>query len=83
MESALHLYSLFLNKLSGLGFEINPYDECVVNKVINGHLCTIVWYVDDVKVSHINNSVVSDILQYMQQEFVNITISRGNNHKYL
>ena len=38
---------------------------------------------DDVKVSHVNMSVVSDIIKYMQQEFGNITVSRGNSQTYL
>ena len=83
IESALLWYTLFLNNLSDLGFKVNPYDKWVTNKKIEGHQCTIVWYVDDVKVSYINKSVIFDKLNYTQQEFGNITISRGNNHKYL
>jgi hypothetical protein len=26
-----------------LGFEMNPYDRCVVNKIINGKQCTIIY----------------------------------------
>ena len=55
IESALLWYNLFLNKLTDLGFKVNPYDRCVANKLIDGHQCTIVWYVDDVKVSHITH----------------------------
>ena len=35
-----------------MGFVINPYDMCVASKTINGKQCTIVWYVDDLKVSY-------------------------------
>ena len=42
---------LFWRHLSSLlernGFEINPYDTCVANKLVNGKQCTIVWHVDD------------------------------------
>ena len=43
---------LFWCNLSGfliqkLGFEANPYDFCVVNKIINGSQCTISWHVED------------------------------------
>ena len=31
--------------------QINPYDRCVANKMINGSQCTIVFYVDDNKIS--------------------------------
>ena len=83
IESALLWYNLFLNKLTDLGFKVNPYDRCVANKIIDGQQCTIVWYVDDVKVSYTNKSVVSDVIKYMQEEFGNITVSRGNSHTYL
>ena len=38
--------------------------------MINGKQYTIVWYVDDVKVSHVDETVVSDIIKYMQKEFL-------------
>ena len=66
IESTLLWYNLFLNKLTELGFKLNPYDRYVSNKIIDGHQCTIVWYVDDVEVSHKNKSVVSNIIKYMQ-----------------
>ena len=42
---------LFYNKLKGvltkMGFEMNDYDECTFNKMINGKQCTIQFHVDD------------------------------------
>ena len=32
-----------------LGFTVNPYDSCVVNKMIDDNQCTIIWHVDDLK----------------------------------
>jgi len=54
VQSALLWYELFSMSLQGMGFVLNPYDPCVANKIINGKQCTIVWYVDDNKISHIN-----------------------------
>ena len=51
--------------------------------MINGKQCTIVWYVDDVKVSHVDETVVSDIITFMQKEFGNLTITRGKKHQNL
>jgi hypothetical protein len=49
---------LFWKKLTGVltqwGFDVNPYDWCVANKVINDKQCTIVWHVDDLKISHVD-----------------------------
>ena len=58
IKSALLWYKLFSTTLENMGFKINPYDRCVANKIVNGKQCTIVWYVDNVKVSHVQQSVV-------------------------
>ena len=39
-------------------FRNNLYDMYVVNKKVNGKQCTIIWYVDDLKVSHEDEIVV-------------------------
>ena len=44
-----------------LGFIVNPYDSCVINKMIDRKQCTIIWHVDDLKLSHIKQSVLEDI----------------------
>jgi hypothetical protein len=67
------------------GFERNPYDWCVVNKTINGKQCTIVWYVDDLKLSHVDASVVDQIVALLNAEFgknMDLTIRRGKIHDY-
>ena len=66
-----------------MGFEINPYDRCVANKMVNGKQCTIVWYVDDNKLSHVDEEVVTDILQKVKSHFGDIVITRGKEHSFL
>ena len=36
IESALLWYNIFSTILEGIGFEINPYDRCVSNQIIEG-----------------------------------------------
>ena len=36
-KSALLFYKKLVGELVGVGFEINPYDPCVANKIVNGH----------------------------------------------
>ena len=45
-----------------MGFDINPYDWFVPNKTINGKQRTVVLHVDDLQVSHVDSSVLSDFL---------------------
>ena len=47
-----------LKDLESKGFIVNPYDPCVANKVINGEQFTIIWHVDDLKLSHKDPEVV-------------------------
>jgi hypothetical protein len=65
---------------------LQPYNYCIVNKVLNGSQCTIVWYVDDLKISHRSKIVVSQIMEPMKDEFgkdMDLTIAQGEVHDYL
>jgi len=65
----------------------NPYDFCVVNKMVNGKQFTIVWYyVNDLKLSHIDSSVVDGMIETIKREFgkeLDVTVRRGKVHDYL
>ena len=49
-----------------MGFVLNPYDLCVANKEINGSPCTIIFYVDDNKVSHKDPNVVQGVIDVLK-----------------
>ena len=69
-----------------MGYQINEYDWCVMNKIIDDKQCTIIWYVNDPKTSHVNPAVISSVLDYIDAEYENIakiTITWGKMHKYL
>ena len=84
IKSAMLWYNLFTENLEEMGFKINPYDTCVANTTINRNQCTIVWYVDDLKVSHIDRQVVLDVLQETEDRFHgNLTVTMGKEHTYL
>ena len=83
LESAFMWYELYSNTLKKLGFKINPYDRCVANKMINGSQCTIVFYVDDNKISHIDKEVVSSVINDISKHFGELTVSRGTKHDFL
>ena len=83
IKSALLWYELYSSTLIKMGFKINPYVRCEANKVINGHRCTIVFYVDDNKISHRDPVVVSSVLDAISDHFGNLSISRGRKHGFL
>ena len=84
IQSAMLWYNTFSDTLKDMGFELNPYDPCVANKMINGKQCTVLWYVDDLKVSHMEESVVENVLKCIEERFSGeLTITMGQKHKYL
>ena len=66
MEASLMFYQKLLKDLQKKGFVTNPYDPCVANKIINGDQFTIVWHVDDLKLSHKDSKVVDEMIRYLK-----------------
>ena len=74
MESSLLWWKLLTSTLiEKMRFELNPYDLCVVNKVVNGNQLTVLWYVDDLKTSHIEQGVVEDTIKKLEGFFGTLT----------
>jgi hypothetical protein len=65
-----------------MGFTINPYDPCVANCMIDGSQCTIAWYVDDTKISHVDPKVVTRIIDTLEEHFGKMTVTRGREHVF-
>ena len=83
LQSGVLWYELFSGVLKKQGFKINPNEPCIANKIINGKQCTIVWYVDDVKVTHEDEEVVKSILKMINDRFPGVTSKIGTEHEYL
>jgi hypothetical protein len=91
LYGTLQALLLFWKNLTGLlvdemGFELNPYDQCVANKTINGKQCTILWHVDDLKISHVDKKVNDMILNKLNERYgkeAPLTVTRGRVHDYL
>ena len=83
VQSALLWYEMFHSHLKEIGFELNPYDPCIANKIIEGTQCTIAWYVDDTKISHVNPDVVTQVIEQIEERFGKMTVTRGRDHVFL
>ena len=83
MQLAILWYNTFKGCLECIGFKMNNYDPCVADKEINGKQCTICWYVDDMKVSHIDSGVVDKIIRTIEDKFGKMTVTRGKVHKFV
>ena len=62
LRSALLFYLKLQKDLEEFGFEINDYDPYVANKMVNGSQMTVVWHVDDLKVSHREGREITKLL---------------------
>jgi hypothetical protein len=86
LKVARLFWLLLSGKLQEWGFTINGYDACVANKVVDRKQYTIIWHVDDLKISHIDSKVVDHIIAMLEAEFgreAPLTVRRGKVHDYL
>ena len=83
MQSAILWYDTFKSCLEEIGFKVNPHDKCVANMVINGKQCTICWYVDDTKISHVDSKIVDQVIKKIEESFGKMTVTRGKTHNFV
>ena len=91
IKAALLYYQRFVRDLESIGFELNPYDPCVANKTVEGSQLTVVWHVDDLKVSHKHSHVVTKMAAWLKATYERLfsdgsgamTLHRGQVHEYL
>ena len=83
-RAAFLFYKRLRSDLENMGFEVNPYDPCVANKMVNGSQMTICWHVDDLKGSHKEESAVTALAIKLSEMYGSkTTICRGKVHEYL
>jgi hypothetical protein len=82
VRSALLWYELFSPALQPMGFVLNPYDQCVANKTINGKQCTTLCYLDDTKISQEDPKVVTAIIEAIEAKFDKMAVRRGREHVF-
>ena len=56
---------------------------CIANKIINVCKCTVEWHVIDLKISHTDENVVSEILKILEEEYGKLQTTRGKVYNYL
>ena len=86
LVSAMLFYHNLTKALLSYGFEVNPYDPSVVNKMANGDQLSNCWHVDDLKSSHIDPKVNNKFLQWIKDMFGQlgeVKMTQGPLHDYL
>ena len=91
MVASLMFYKKLVAALKSYGFEFNPYDSCIANKIVNGTVLTICFHVDDCKISHVSPQVVEETVSLLRKDFEVLfedgsgamQVHRGKIHDYL
>jgi hypothetical protein len=86
LRAALLFWRDMSSTLQNFGFIINPYDACVANMTIDGYQCTVVWHVDDLKISHVSKEIVESLIKALNNRYGKlkpITVQVGKVHPYL
>jgi hypothetical protein len=86
LQAAILFWKDLTGVLKELGFTLNPYDRCVANKTVNGQQLTVIWHVDDLKISHKDPEVVTQLIEDLNKRYgvlTPITSHRGKTHDYL
>jgi hypothetical protein len=86
MRAARLFWERLSKQLVDWGFTPNPYDSCVVNKMVDGKQLTVAWHVDDLKILHVSAKVVDDLITDLDSEFgkeTPLSKLRGKVHDYL
>ena len=83
IKSALLWYTLYVTVLKKEGFILNPYNKCVANKMYNEKKCTIAFYVDNNKLSHVDTAVVDEVLDMIEGYFPGLVVERGKKLNFL
>jgi hypothetical protein len=87
IKSALLFYQKWVADLMSLGFTINPYNPCAVNKIVDGHQLTVCWHVDDLLIGHAKPETVTRFLTWIAKHYntpdKKLTPTWGSYHDYL
>lgn len=69
VKAVLLCHCKFCEKVKSTGFELNPCEPCVANKIVEGKQLTICWHVDDLKISHVRPCVVARLVKWLKWNF--------------
>ena len=83
LRSALLFYRKLWGNLVNGDFEVNPYDPCVANKIINGKQMTVCFHVDDLLMSHHKEEVIRDFAKYLESIYGKLKVTIGDELEYL
>ena len=91
MKAEILFYKKFDYNVTSIVFKLSPYDPCVTKNITNVKKSTMVWHVDNLKVSHESNKIFTKLEKWLNKTYErlyedgsgNMNISRGNIYENL
>ena len=84
--ASLAWYRKLKSDLEEIGFQFNPYDGCVANRLVNKKQQTIRFHVDDILASHMEPEVNSEFYRWCMRKYGElkpVKVKRGKVHDFL
>jgi hypothetical protein len=69
LVASLLYYKKFRKDIETKGFNVNPYNPCVANRIIKGIQQTVTWHVDDLKSSHVHPTVNNKFYNWLEKTY--------------
>jgi hypothetical protein len=76
---AILLYEKLTKQLEEWGYKPNYCDRCTFNKMVDGSQITIQFHVDDLKLSHQDQSVIDQVLVDLNNKFGTTSLEQQEN----
>ena len=68
MMASLIYYKKFRKSIENEGYEFNPYEPCVANKIIKVSQMNVFFHVEDCKLSHMRPKIFFKMITWPNQE---------------
>ena len=84
--AALLWCNQFKGDLEKIGFEFNPHDPCVANRIVEGKHHTIRFHVDDLMSSHADKKINDNFYKWLNKMcggYGEVKATHGEVHDYL
>jgi hypothetical protein len=72
IESAKLFYGHISGTLTAFGFDVNPYDRCVFNKMYFGKQCTVIIHVDDLMISCVDSRAIKSVIDHLEKVYTKV-----------
>jgi len=83
LQSARLWYERLRDVLLLDGYTQNEHDPCVFNKMVDGHQCTLLIYVDDILCLCVSPTAAADLNAHLTHHFGEVKQHAGKMHSYL